>query len=108
MCVFSSVHAGAHEGQKRELDPGAGVTNISELPNMRAGSWTPVFAIQQQETQQLSGLFRTRNAVENVSHLAVVTVTATYKPVYPKESPQTQICGDMENQVSQSDLLTWC
>lgn len=38
MCVFSSVHAGAHESQKRELDPGAGVTAISELPNMGAGT----------------------------------------------------------------------
>lgn len=105
MCVFSSVHAGAHESQKRELDPGAGVTAISELPNMGAGTWAPVFTTQQQETQQRSHLFRTQAATEDVSHLSTVTLTARLQASLPKiKFPNTALWGHGK-QDSQSDSL---
>lgn len=63
---------------------GAGVTAISELPKMGAETWTPVFTIQQQETQQLSHLFSAQDAIENVNHLTIVKWTAHLQASLPK------------------------
>lgn len=94
MCVFQVCMQMPRKAKRGSWTLGAGVTAISELPNMGAGTWTPAFTIQQQETQQRSHLLRTQATIEDVSHLSTVTLTARLQVSLPKtKSPKTAMWG---------------